>query len=116
MDSLSTKLNRAASNGTIRGIGITFHKEITHNLFVDDILFFAKFCKASGMMANHGKSCIYYGNGDMELVEWIGSLFNFRFAPLDMGFKYLGFYMKPNKYGIKDWKWLIEKAERRIGG
>ena len=28
--------------------------------------------------------------------------------------KYLGFYLKPCKYLMKDWDWLIAKAEKRI--
>lgn len=33
---------------------------------------------------------------------------------LNEGFRYLGFFLKPNSYGIKDWKWLIDKVEKRI--
>ena len=28
--------------------------------------------------------------------------------------KYLGFYLKPCRYLLKDWDWLIAKAEKRI--
>lgn len=42
-------------------------------------------------------------------------------VPMNMGFKYVSFRLKPNKYGIedweygiKDWNWLIEKFERRL--
>jgi hypothetical protein len=29
--------------------------------------------------------------------------------------KYLGFYLKPNNYRVADWKWMIQKVEKRIG-
>lgn len=77
---------------------------------------FDNFCKASGMLANHSKSCIYYEEDGEEMVESIGAIFSIRCAPLEMGFKYLGFHLKPNNYGIKDWTWMIEKAERRKRG
>lgn len=30
------------------------------------------------------------------------------------GLKYLGFVLKPNNYLSHDWKWLLEKVEKRI--
>ena len=29
------------------------------------------------------------------------------------GFKYLGFFLKPSDYRKNDWKWMIEKTEKR---
>jgi len=33
---------------------------------------------------------------------------------LQKGIKYLGFVLKPNGYGLKYWRWLTNKIERRI--
>jgi hypothetical protein len=27
---------------------------------------------------------------------------------------YLGYAIKPNNYGIKDWSWLVAKVERKV--
>lgn len=92
MDSLSNKINLAVSRGIIRGDCISYLKEISHNFFVDDVLLFgmlikevwqtfhyifSKFCMASGMEANYGKSCIYHGEDGKDLSAYVGTLFNF---------------------------------------
>lgn len=33
---------------------------------------------------------------------------------MEEGFKYLGFFLKPNAYRVSDWHWLIEKFEKKI--
>ena len=33
---------------------------------------------------------------------------------MERGLKYLGFYLKPNNYRVKDWLWLLKKIEKRI--
>jgi hypothetical protein len=40
-----------------------------------------------------------------SLLEWLTS---------KRIFKYLGFLLKPNKYGKRDWSWLLERIEARI--
>jgi hypothetical protein len=32
------------------------------------------------------------------------------------GFKYLGFFLKPNYYQIDDWRWLIKTVEKNPVG
>ena len=34
--------------------------------------------------------------------------------PIAVGFKYLGYYLKPLGYGIKDWRWFILKFEKKL--
>ena len=46
--------------------------------------------------------------------HWYETIFPFEPRPLDVGLKYLGFYLKPNGYKKNDWDWLIEKVEKRI--
>ena len=43
-------------------------------------------------------------------------LFSYDILPLQGGFKYLGFFLKPNGYKIQDWVWLLRRFEARIGG
>ena len=35
--------------------------------------------------------------------------------PMEEGFKYIGFVLKPNAYSFKDCMWLYKKFEGRIG-
>ena len=44
----------------------------------------------------------------------ISSFLPFKMEPLTAGFKYLGYYLNPFGYGIRDWHWLIKKIESRI--
>lgn len=98
-------------------------------MFVDDVLLFGmiirsiwrafheifiRFCAATGMIANNSKSCIYFGEGENQTILDVGELFNFKTEPFSMGFKFLGFYLKPNNYVVDDWSWLIEKVDKRI--
>jgi hypothetical protein len=40
--------------------------------------------------------------------------FPYHFKLVETGFKYLGFFIKPNHYLIEDWSWLIRKFEKRV--
>lgn len=115
--------------GELRGISFLGNISITHILFVDDILLFYdgtlqelrkiaylihSFCQAMGMKVNHGKSSILiFGLDDQEVLTFNG-LFPYHITQLEMGFKYLGFRLKPSSYTLKDWNWLIIKCETRI--
>lgn len=85
-------------------------------LFVDDVLLFGGggwkewrhisdiiylFCKASGMEVNSKKSCFIAPEGVVD--HQINDLLPFPKVALDDGFTYLGFSLKPNGYGKKDW-------------
>ena len=37
--------------------------------------------------------------------------FSYTIKPMDEGFKYLGFVLKPNAYSYKYWMWLYKKIE-----
>ena len=43
------------------------------------------------------------------------TLFPFEVKYLDVGFKYLGYFLKPNNYIKEVWFWLVKKVEKRIG-
>ena len=72
------------------------------------------FCKASGMIINEDKSSFYYsGLEESELIS-IHNIFSFNVDKIEYGMKYLGFHLKPCRYLLKDWDWLISKVEKRI--
>lgn len=41
-------------------------------------------------------------------------VFTFPLSKIENGLKYLGFNLKPCRYLIKDWDWLITKVEKRV--
>jgi len=84
---------------------------ITHLMFVDDVILFGigciaewkvykevldLFCKATGMAFNPQKTSFLEAGWDDVEPNLLKELFPFEDKPLDTGFKYLGFYMKPN--------------------
>jgi hypothetical protein len=42
------------------------------------------------------------------------NIFPFPSHELNEGLNYLGYRIKPNNYGLKDWGWLVSKVEKRI--
>jgi hypothetical protein len=128
-------LNRAIveekSCGEFQGIAISLNLNITHLLFVDDVLIFCNgqrsdahklsdilelFGKATGMKINERKSTLSTHNMELEEQRSYKDLFPFEQQELDKGLKYLGFQLKPNNYRKGDWKWLIAKLEKRLKG
>ena len=73
------------------------------------------FCKASGMSFSTSKSCFCHFGVEEAVLHLIEDLFLFKSRPLEGGFSYLGFYLKPNNYHRSDWTWLIHKVHFRIG-
>jgi len=113
----------------IKGIIMAREINITQLMFVDDILLFGcgsleewkvykkileLFCKATGMsFSPHKSTFLEAGWTTEELVE-LKELFPFETKPVEMGFKYLGCYLKPNCYAKSDWRWLEKKFDARI--
>ena len=112
----------AKRNGKIKGIKISSRLFLTHLLFVDDVILFGlgsleewmafkvildTFCEASGMCININKSCFLHNYLDEALLQNISRLLPYRFD-------YLGYFLKPSGYLIKDWYWIVSKFEKRI--
>ena len=72
------------------------------------------FCKASGMVINEDKSSFYYSGLDESELISLQSIFSFSVDKIESGMKYLGFHIKPYRYLLKDWDWLIAKVEMRV--
>jgi len=102
---------------------------ISHLLFVDDILIFCNgsrrdtdclveglelFKRATGMLINVRKSIMVTNLVPEADLQYLTDHLPFQIEPLDGGLKYLGFHLKPNSYRMEDWRWLIGKLEKRI--
>ena len=48
------------------------------------------------------------------MLNGINSILLYKTCDLEKGFKYLGYFLKPNEYKVQDWHWLLEKFGKRI--
>ena len=119
----------AQHKGLIKGYQYSPHLSLTHFLFVDDVILIGVgtieewsaykgaldlFCLASGMSISSLKSSFLYQNVDTDIMEKIVEMFPFKMDPLTVGFKYLGYHLKPLGYHTSDWIWMIDLFERKI--
>ena len=122
-------IKQAQHVGLIMGIKVSSTLNLTHLLFVDDVLLFGVgtvedwqhfkalldlFCSATGMKISEEKSSFLYNEIDDIVRENVAAILPFKMDPLSVGFKYLGFYLKPMGYHANDWRWLLNKFEKRI--
>ena len=116
-EGLSRLLKKAHQDGHLLGIVVAPHLQITHLLFVDDVLIFCSrtvhdvntifrilglFSIATSMEINEGKSSMMTHGMDEVEVRHASTLFPYIHVTLDEGLKYLGFMLKPNNYLKKD--------------
>jgi len=102
---------------------------IKHLMFVDDVMLFQigciadwkvfkevleLFCNATGMAFIPQKSMFLEAGWDDVELNLLKELFPFEVKSLDVGFKYLGFYIKRSCYTRTDSLWLEKKIEKRI--
>ena len=129
VEGLSRYILTTQISGAFQGISFGNNIILSHILFVDDIILVSDgseqslstlyevlmvFCKASGMVINEDKSSFYYsGLEESELIS-LQNIFTFNVDKIEYGMKYLGFHLKPCRYHLKDWVWLITKVEKRI--
>ena len=124
IEGLSLLIEDAKRNGVIKGIKISANLFLTHLLFVDDVILFGMgsfeewiafkvlldtFCEASDMKINMDKSVFLHHDLDEVMLGRISGIMPYRFAHLNHGFTYLGFFLKPLGYLVKDWLWLFDK-------
>ena len=60
------------------------------------------------------KSSFLYNDVDIETRELIASILPYKMGPLTIGFKYLGYRLKPLGYHSNDWIWIISMFQKRI--
>jgi hypothetical protein len=107
------------SEGKLSIIKVSRMINILHLLFVDDLLIMSRasipkwqkinkilnaFCCAMGLMINVQKSTFLHYDVHQGTLDALKVLFHFNFMNLSDGFKYLGFFLKPNNYKLKDWQ------------
>ena len=68
----------------------------------------------TGMEINLEKSKLAHNNMDEEVITQERDLIPVSVSPVDDGFKYLGFHLKPNSYSSRDCMWLYKKIESKI--
>ena len=61
------------------------------------------FCEASGMSINGNKSCFLQKGVDEAILQRISGILPYRSDDFRKGFKYLGYFLKPSGYLVKDW-------------
>ena len=102
---------------------------LTHLLFVDDVILFGtgtfeewvsfkvildNFCAASSMCINMGKSYFLFNNVEEGILNRISCSLYYKYDHISLGFRYLGYFIKPLGYLVKDWNWLVKNFEKRI--
>ena len=81
----------------------TFEELIAFKVILDT------FCDASGMIINMEKSCFLHNDLDVDTLNRISGFFPYKFEHINRGFNYLGYFIKPLGYLVKDWHWILEK-------
>jgi len=129
MDSLSLHIKREIIQNKYSPLPICRGINISHNLFVDDILLTTVLCratwirlreimgrfqKATGMCVNEGKSSFHVEDVNGEMIIFLSQLFNIKALPLRNGLNYLGFNLKAVGYCVADWSWILDRFYKRI--
>ena len=60
------------------------------------------------------KKSFLYQNVDDDIRSKIVESLPFRMDPLTLGFKYLGYHLKPLGYHTSDWRWMVDLFENTI--
>jgi hypothetical protein len=130
IEGLNRFLGHYKEEGLFYRIKFTKNLNISHLLFVDDVLIFGRgrlkdqeilkyilqvLCDASGMEISEHKFVLIQNNVDTTLIRQIVLLFPFHIESLDSGLKYLGFFLNPNCYKKEDWGWLVWKIDKIMG-
>ena len=66
------------------------------------------------MIISLDKSSFLYNNVAEDIRLDIGRFLAYKMEYITLGFKYLGYFLKPLGYCVNDWKWLIQRYERKI--
>jgi hypothetical protein len=129
MEGLNLSLKKAQADGALTGIKVSRLIKVLHLLFVDDILIMSKasiaewekiqnillvFCRASGLVINVQKFVFLHFGVPLETLTILKDLYQYSFKELSVGFRYLGYFLKPDSYKVEDWQWLFEKFESQI--
>ena len=73
-----------------------------------------KYKKAARMLVNIENSLLVHNECSEYLIQQSKEILSYPINPMSNGFKYLGFFLKPNSYGFQDWIWIYHKVEARV--
>ena len=94
-------------NRVIKGIKVSNSEEVTHTLFVNDVLVFGegsiinleafdslidKYKRATGMVVNMEKSNLIHNEFSDDMIQRTREIVPYQFTPIGDRFKYLGFF------------------------
>ena len=117
IEGLSLLIEDARRRGLVKGIKISKDLSLSHLLFVDDVILFGlgtceewaafkvildTFCEAYGMFINAEKSCFLFNNAEDETLNKISRSLSYKTQDISCGLNYLGYFIKPTGYLIKD--------------
>ena len=124
-------LRNAKETKVIEGVTFVGIVNLTHLIFVDDVLLFDKgtleewqafqslislFCDSSRLEVSPNKSCFVFYNMEVEEYNEVKAILDFQMVDFIYGFKYFGFMLKLVGYTLKDWGWIIKKLAYKIKG
>ena len=129
MNGLSLHIKRVVTEGQFDALPLGWQIKISHSFFFDDFLImgmidrfkllslfhiFTKFGRATSLIMNLLKSNILYGSSDLDDIAYIQRLFGVGANSLAGGMKYLEYHIKPCRYRINDWFWLVDRFYKKI--
>ena len=117
IESLSRIILDAQQKGLIKGFQYSLDMSITHMLFVDDVVLFGiatvnewkaykyaldLFCSATGMVVSIENYSFLYQDVNEDIRSQIAELLPYNMAPIQTGFKHLGYCLQPLGYQSSD--------------
>jgi len=114
---------------SFQGVSFSYLTRLSHLLFVDDVLIscccvvidcqdlktiLTNVSATIGMIVNEMKSTIYITLGNEDHRALFTNTFSFEQKDVEENLKYMGYAIKPNKYDIVDWSWLVSKVEHKV--
>jgi len=72
------------------------------------------FFSVTGLKINFQNSLFLAIGAKEAFLSELKTLYGIDYRDLEVGFNYLGYFIKPTSYKAKDWCWLYENFERRI--
>jgi hypothetical protein len=117
MEGLSLALKRSQADGLLTHIKVSRFIKILHLLFVYDILIMTKdsivewkeinkvlilFCSASGLQINAKKTTFLQYGVQKDVMDSLKTFLLYNILDLSDGFKYLGYFLKIDKYKTED--------------
>jgi hypothetical protein len=72
------------------------------------------FCNATGLKINEKKTTFLQFGLQQNVLENLKAIYHYNVNDLSVGFRYLGYFLKIERYRTEDWQWLVDKYECRI--